>query len=451
MESRDADLPRSELLRLLPSGNSSAETRSRACVDRCSWHGITIPPSMRNHSGLKRHATLVSLVAAAGVTLGSACNEPTRPGEGQVKERWFQSQATGFPYSAPLVDGSTVYFASGGGLVIARDLETGSAKWTTSIGQSIYSQSAEIGGENFVLKAGVLVAAVRYHVAGIDALTGTSLWQYAAPLDTIADPSPRPGYLVEARIAADDNTVFIPAWGATVSAVDLRTGLRKWVWRVEPNLPNRSGASGVRLSGDTVFATVWHFLNQSGTQSEAWLVALDKQTGQELWRVVFPRQASGTMINCAPVVWKNLVIVTLASGDLFAIDRITRSIAWHILPQIGDDGFGAALVTGAEVYEDNIYASGSDQKIHAYRATDGSQLWATFAGQLLTDLSVTNKFVYASNGASLYVFDRLTGAQYSALGHPRKSANYTFSSPPTAENGTVFITISDGAWSFVEP
>jgi outer membrane protein assembly factor BamB len=357
----------------------------------------------------------------------------------------------GFPYPAPLYAGSTVYFASGGGFVIARDLETGSARWTTSIGRSIYSQSVEIGAENFVLKAGVLVTAVRYHVAGIDALTGASLWQYTAPLDTMAESSPRPGYLVEARIAADDNTVFIPAWGATVSAVDIRSGAAKWVWRVEANLPNRSGASGVRVSGDTVFVTVWHFLNQSGTQSEAWLIALDKQTGQELWRVVLPRQASGTMINCAPAVWKNLVIVTLASGDIFAIDRTSRSIAWHVLPQIGDDGFGAALVSGAVVFENSIYASGSDQKIHAYRAADGVQVWASYAGQLLTDPSVTNKFVYASNGASLLIFDRVTGTQYSALGHPRNSADYTFSSPPTAENGRVFITISNGAWSFDEP
>jgi outer membrane protein assembly factor BamB len=256
---------------------------------------------------------------------------------------------------------------------------------------------------------------------------------------------------VVARIAADDNTVFIPAWGATVSAVDIQTGQPKWIWRVEASLANRSGSFGVRISGDTVFATVWHFLNQSGTHSEAWLVALNRETGAEYWRFVFPRQASGTMINCAPAVWQNLVIVTLVSGDLFAVDRTTRSIVWHVLPQIAANGLGAALITSPVVYDDKIYANGSDQKLHAYRATDGTELWATNVGQLGSDPSVSNKFVYASSGVSLYVLDRLTGAQYSALGHPRKSVNYIFSSAPTASNGRVFVTVSDGAWSFDEP
>ncbi len=400
---------------------------------------------------MKRPLSLLTLLAIASIALGSACNDPTRPGEAKVRERWFQSQSMGFPYAAPLADGSTAYFASGGGFVIARDLETGAAKWTTSIGQSVYSQSAEIGGENLVLRDGVLVVAVRYHVSGLDAVTGAKLWQFTAPLDTVDDPAPRPGFVVEVRIAADDNTVFVPAWGATVTAVDIKTGQPGWVWRVEPSLPNRSGASGVRLSGDTVFATVWHNLNQSGTQSEAWVVALNKQSGQEFWRFVLPRQGSGVLIDGAPAVWRNLVIVTLGSGDLFAVDRNTQTIVWHILPQIAANGLGTRLITGAIVYEDFVYANGSDQKVHAYRAADGTELWASFAGQLSRDLAVSNKFVYASNGASLYVLDRVTGAQYSALGHPRKSVSYTFSSGPTVYNGRVFITISDGAWSFDEP
>jgi len=407
---------------------------------------------MPNHFKLKRSATLVKLVAIASVALGSACgNEPTRPGEGKVKEVWFRSQAVGFPFPSPLVSGSTIYFASGAGFVIARDRETGDAKWMTSIGQSVYSASAEIGGENFVLRNGVLITAVAFHTSALDVSTGRELWRYQAPLDTIDKVNPRPGFVVEARIAADDNTVFVPAWGATVSAVDINTGQSKWIWRVEPTLANRSGASGVQVSGDTVFATVWHFLNQSGTQSEAWLMALDKQTGQELWRVILPRQSSGTMINCAPALWKNLVIVTLISGDLFAVDRNTQSIAWHVPTQIAANGLGTALITGAVVLGDNVYANGSDQKVHAYRAADGTEEWASVAGQLLTDFFVTDKYVYAADGASLYVLDRLTGAQYAALGHPRKSTSYTFTSGPTVANGRVFITISDGAWSFDEP
>jgi len=360
-------------------------------------------------------------------------------------------QAMGFPTPAPLIAGSTVYFASGLGFVIARDLETGATKWMTSIGQSIYSASPEIAGENFVLRSGVLITAVTFYASGLDVTTGREIWRYHPPLDTIDKVSPRPGFVAEARIAADDNTVFVPAWGATVSAVDIHTGQPRWIWRVEPTLAYRSGASGVQISGDTVFATVWHSLNQSGTQAEAWLIALDKQTGREFWRVVIPRQGSGTLIDGAPAVWRNLVIVTLGTGDVFAVDRNAQNIAWHILPQIAANGLGTRLITGAEVFEDVVYANGSDQKIHAYHAADGTELWAAVAGQLFSDFSVTDKFVYAADGATLYILDRRTGAQYSALGHPRKTADFAFTSGATAANGRVFITINDGAWSFDEP
>ena len=410
---------------------------------------------MPNSYELKRTTAVAALLAVAGVTLASACDEPTRPGEGKVRERWFQAQTFGYPSPAPLVDGSIVYFASGGGSVIARDLETGASKWTTSIGQSIYALSPEIGGANFVLRNGVLVTAVAFHTSALDITTGREIWRYHAPLDTIPNffdnYAPRPGQVVESHIDADDNTVFIPAWGATVSAVDIKTGQPRWVWRVESTLPNRSGSYGVGISGDTVFATVWHFLNHSGTQSEAWLVALDKQTGRELWRVVFSPPASGTMIACAPAVWRNLVIVTLVSGHVFAVDRNTQSIVWHILPGIAANGLGTALITGAKVYEDVVYANGSDQAMHAYRASDGTELWASYVSQLGNDPSVSSKFVYAANGAEVYILDRMTGARYSVFGHPRKSVNYVFSSGPTVANGRVFITISDGAWSFDEP
>jgi outer membrane protein assembly factor BamB len=411
----------------------------------------TTPESRVNTQAIRMCHTLITPLAIFVATAGLGCNDPVRPGEGRLRERWFEHQTSGFPKAAPLVNGSTVYFASGTGSVIARDIETGAARWYASIGQSEYSVSAEISGENFILGKGVLVAAVQFHTSGLDTATGREIWRYHAPLDTIDDRAPRPGYVAEARIAADDNAVFIPAWGATVSAVDLRTGQAKWVWRVEPTLANRSGASGVAISGDTIFATVWHFLNQTGTHSEAWLVALNKQTGAELWRVLFPHQASGTMIACAPAVAGNLVIVTLVSGDIYAVNRNTQTIAWEIQPQIAANGVGSALISSPEVYDGIVYANGSDAKVHAYRVKDGTEIWASFTDQLYTDPAVSAKFVYASNGASLYILDRLTGAQYTAVGHPRKSVDYVFSSPPTVVNGKVFITISDGAWSFDEP
>ena len=79
------------------------------------------------------------------------------------------------------------------------------------------------------------------------------------------------------------------------------------------------------------------------------------------------------------------------------------------------------------------------------------KVWATFAGQVEGDILVTDKFVYAADGASLYMIDRATGAWYAALGHPKRTYDYAYTTAPTFANGNIFITFVDGAWSFREP
>ncbi|MFL5502208.1 MAG: PQQ-binding-like beta-propeller repeat protein [Gemmatimonadaceae bacterium] len=216
------------------------------------------------------------------------------------------------------------------------------------------------------------------------------------------------------------------------------------------HLAFRSGAEGVRLAEDTVFVTVWHFLNESGTRSEGWLLALDKGTGNELWRVVLPKESSGLMVN-SPAVWRNLVIVTVANGQTYAIDRNSHQIAWQIPQHLPSGTLGTALITGAEVYGDFVYASGSDMLVRAYHAQDGMEIWATFAGQNSGGILITEKFVYAQDGASIYMIDRATGGWYAALGHPRRTYDYAYTTAPAFANGNVFATFSDGEWSFKEP
>ncbi|MGI8618034.1 MAG: PQQ-binding-like beta-propeller repeat protein [Gemmatimonadaceae bacterium] len=404
---------------------------------------------MRSSSRCGRAAAPV----AALLLLGSSCGQdPVEPGTHGVRQRWYQAQPSGFPNARPAVSDDLAYFATGGGFVVARDLSTGTARWTTLVGASRHAASPEIDGANLVLRNGVLVVPVSFHTSGLDAASGAELWRYEAPLDTIDKALPRPGYLASARIAADENTVYIPAWGATVSAVDVRTGATKWIWRVEPTLEFRSGASGVSVSGDTVFATIWHNLNRLGGLSEAWLLALDRTTGRELWRVVLPVQGCCVVVAGAPAVWRNLVVMTMVNGYLFAVDRDTRQIAWQVPPKAPQYGLATALISGAAVYGDVVYANGVDRKIGAFRASDGQQLWESVeVGQLYDDMLVTERHIYASDGAKLIILDRQSGVRYSSLGHPRGDDDFVFSASVAVHKGQVFVPISNGAWSFDEP
>lgn len=393
------------------------------------------------------HWLLVLLFALSSALLAASCHEPTGTGEGHVRERWYHVQ-TGGADPRPVVVGGLVYFGTGDGYVVARDVATGEARWRTRVA------TQRLWGQNFVARAGVVAVPVMHYTVGLDATTGRELWRYAAPLDTVeADDQSAPGVVVVSRIDADDQTVYIPAWGASVSAVDLSTGSVRWVW--EPGRAAgdtavsgifRSGSEGVRVSGDTVFATVWHSLDRAGLRSEPWLIALDRTSGRELWRLVLPAYTSGALLMGAPALYRNLVLFTSVGGYLWAVDRATGEIVWQFTPQPE-----LATSTQPEVYGDMVYFDGGDRYLYALRASDGTLVWKTDATNSASrDLLVTEQYVYYPDGGTLFIFERETGRRVAALTQPRTIDSF-FSSAPAAASGQIFVTVNGGAWSFNEP
>ncbi len=196
-----------------------------------------------------------------------------------------------------------MYAADGAGALHALDRATGRQLWRTTI------TSGVIRGMNLVLSNGVVVVPERDTTYGVDATTGAVVWRYAAPPDVGEDPfHPAPGYVGFTRIATDGPTVFISAWGASISALDVRTGVPRWTWQTVDSNGFRSGTSGVRLSGDTVYAVGWHWLNELGGVAEQWLLALDRSTGRELWRKTFPPHTHSVSVEGAPVIVGDLVV-----------------------------------------------------------------------------------------------------------------------------------------------
>lgn len=408
---------------------------------------------LRTNSGWEvagRSAVATMWMGAMWVGIVGCQHDPTAVNTGGVHERWYQAQS-GYGWARPGVSGNLVYFGTGDGQIIARDVSTGTQHWSTKVGPDA------VRGANILVRSGVVVAPVLNYTAGLDAQTGQQLWRYEAPKDTtgtIPGGAMYPGSVVLTRIDADDQTVYIPAWGASVSAVDLKTGATRWVWqpgRIEGDTATsgvfRSGSMSARVSGDTVFATMWHYVNRGGGTSEAWLVALDRMTGREIWRMRLPYQGSGTLIDGAPAVYGNLVIVHTVSARTYAIDRTTQKVAWEFTVPT------AALSTDAEaeLYGDVVYVDGGDRHIYALHATDGAVLWsAAFPSQTGKDMLVTEHRITFPDDRTLYVLDRQTGKQIAAVTQPRTS-DPLFASPAAFANGLVFVTVADAAWCFDEP
>jgi hypothetical protein len=180
-------------------------------------------------------------------------------------------------------------------------------------------------------------------------------------------------------------------------------------------------------------------------------VALDRLTGRELWKVVlsgFP--SGGVSVNGAPAVYKNLVILTARGGDTWAIDRTTQQVVWFFQAKTT-----LATVAEVEFSGDVAYVDGGDGSIYALRASDGTAAWrAQFDGGTVVDLLVTPRRVYATNGPTMFVFDRKTGqrvAQQNVPGLSGPRGGSTIGSAAAFANNAVFVTVAGGAWSFEEP
>jgi outer membrane protein assembly factor BamB len=208
---------------------------------------------------------------------------------------------------------------------------------------------------------------------------------------------------------------------------------------------------GVRVSGDTLLATVWHFLNKNGTQSESWLIALDRTTGSELWTLVLPVAGTGVDIQAAPAVWGRLAIVNTGNGQLFAVDRFTRAVVWQT--PVADARGQALLFTSASpaVAGDVVFHDAGIRELYARNAADGRLLWKTATtAEFVGDLTVTPRRVYGSTYGYMQVFDRAGGKQIAEFQQPRSSDPFIASAPAFAGR-QLFVGVNGAAWSFDEP
>lgn len=127
-----------------------------------------------------------------------------------------------------------------------------------------------------------------------------------------------------------------------VFALDAKTGKTKW--KHEPEMPN------------DYFATVCCGLDNRGVayangkvffgRLDARLVALDANTGKELWNIPVADYKKGHAITSPPVVYKNLVVTGIAGGEygirgfIEAYDQNTGKSVWktYTIPGPGEPG-----------------------------------------------------------------------------------------------------------------
>jgi len=168
---------------------------------------------------------------------------------------------------------------------------------------------------------------------------------------------------LEASPIVVDGVMYITEPPSTVTALDVRTGLRLWSW--SPALPEHvvsiglyATSRGVAILGETVFI---------GT-ADSHLVALDAKTGAVRWNVHVADNAMGYAMTGPPLAIKDEVIIGSAGseaavrGFLDAYDAKTGKRLWRFwtTPRPGEPGaeswgVGASESAGATTWNNGSY------------------------------------------------------------------------------------------------
>jgi alcohol dehydrogenase (cytochrome c) len=178
----------------------------------------------------------------------------------------------------------------------------------------------------------------------------------------IYQPS-KPVANLEASPIVADGVMYVTEPPSTVTALDVRTGLRLWTW--SPTLPEHvvsiglyATSRGVAILGDSVFI---------GT-ADSHLVALDAKNGAVRWDVHVADNAMGYAMTGPPLALKDKIIIGSAGseaavrGFLDAYDPKTGKRLWRFwtTPRPGEPGAetwgpGAYESAGATTWNNGSY------------------------------------------------------------------------------------------------
>jgi outer membrane protein assembly factor BamB len=330
--------------------------------------------------------------------------------------------------STPAVAGGLVNFLSRDGRFYALDATTGAPRWTfQTLGESVFSAYGLYGTSaasgptpdpwDFFLSSPVVHEGRVYfgssdeRVYALDAASGKLAWAF------------KTGGIVHSSPAVAGNTVLVGSWDGVLYALDAESGAERWRFKTETE-QKTSVLLGIQSSPTVDKDTVY-----IGAR-DGYLYALDLKTGARKWRY----DAKGSWIVGTPAVDAGKVYVgTSDTGLLVALDQQTGREIYRYDTRVWT--YSSPLLVG-----DILWAANMKGGVVALQAGTGQQRWSYQSAEGKADafriLDAQGKFDSA----------RLFGTEphqlHSALEHVKRLGAFT--SSPVWYQGQLIIANSLG-------
>lgn len=302
------------------------------------------------------------------------------------------SQSTGGWHGRPAIIADRAFFELNDG-VTAFDVATGNIIW-----RSVVKSNPSPAADNIVARDGRLYLAEAVEVLSLDAATGTILWRFTPDAQAAA-----------AESAVDDLAMYIGTRTHKVYALDVHTGAPLWTTDVGPTWSWFGIVKGISVSGDTVYAGGTRYLNQFGGLSAGFIAALDRHDGHLLWMYEGPGNGQFS-VQSAPTVTARLLVASDLGGAFFAVDRATGQEVWRVNAPAGFFGPHAAPV----VIDSRVYVGSNDQLVYSADLATGTVAWKTDTHASINSFAVCQQTAFANN-QGVYALDVSSGQLLGSL------------------------------------
>lgn len=298
----------------------------------------------------------------------------------------------------PVADGASVYFLSGRHEVVAVDASLGIQKWRRALaGQGPLTDGVSL------LIAGPLVIAGDYDLFALNREDGAVAWRFT-PSEGYG-----PGiYLGEAA----RGLAFAGSPAARLYAIEQDTGKLKWCVSISDS---RADVFEPVAIGTSVYAGYTIF----GVPNIAGVIAVDSDTGNEIWRTSFAGSAThgaAARFSGGLAVHADLLLAAAADGTIYGIASADGAVRWTIsgLSTVRSDY--RALVTSGS----HLIAGSLSGVLVCYDLANLHEKWR------VTDDGISIGFRLAADSQTVFVtylsgqlaaFDVTSGKRLWSIGH----------------------------------
>jgi outer membrane protein assembly factor BamB len=217
----------------------------------------------------------------------------------------------------------------------------------------------------------------------------------------------------------------------------------KLVWKKEfPALRIRNAfgeGSAPTLDGDTLYVA-------QDSEGDSFLLALDRNTGKEIWRVPRAEESSWSQPLMLTHNGRKQLVIS-ATNKIRAYDPATGKVVWEC-GGLGSNVIPAPVAAGGVVYAMSGHRDPNALAIRLGREGDltgtDAVVWTNNKGNSYTGSPVLhdNKLYFVSDNGLLSCLNFLTGEPY--YRQQRLPQPYNFKASPVGANGKLYLSTESG-------